>query len=513
MGFAMVKSAVVDGLNVCEVRVEADTSNGLPLFHMVGYLSSEVKEAGERVRTAIRHTGIKMQPQKMVVNLSPADIRKRGASFDLPIAVALAVSAGIFADTRTEDALFIGELGLNASVRKVNGILPIVAEARKKGYRLCIVPKENEAEGGMVEGIKVCGVSTLGEVWDYLNSGKLSSGSRRNRNINVREDHEKDFSEMCGQRAVKRAAEIAASGGHNILYIGAPGSGKTMAAQRMATILPRLTEEEMLETTGVYSVAGLLREECPMITIPPFREVHHTITRAALVGGGLYPVPGEISLANRGVLFLDELTEFQKPVLEALREPLETKEVHIVRKRRNYIFPANVILTAAMNPCPCGYYPDYEKCSCTPGEIHRYLGRVSQPLLDRIDICMEAPRVTFQELNSQEKEETSAQIRERVIQTRNIQNMRYKGTKITTNAEIPSGKIKQFCELERKERGLLEKAFERMGLTARSCHKILKVARTIADMEMSERIKSEHLAEAISYRYINSKLWGGVRDV
>lgn len=250
-----------------------------------------------------------------------------------------------------------------------------------------------------------------------------------------------------------------------------------------------------------------------MITIPPFREVHHTITRAALVGGGLYPVPGEISLANRGVLFLDELTEFQKPVLEALREPLETKEVHIVRKRRNYIFPANVILTAAMNPCPCGYYPDYEKCSCTPGEIHRYLGRVSQPLLDRIDICMEAPRVTFQELNSQEKEETSAQIRERVIQTRNIQNMRYKGTKITTNAEIPSGKIKQFCELERKERGLLEKAFERMGLTARSCHKILKVARTIADMEMSERIKSEHLAEAISYRYINSKLWGGVRDV
>lgn len=507
MGFSMVRSAVIDGLKVKEVYVEADTSNGLPLFHMVGYLSSEVKEAGERVRTAIRHTGIKIQPQKMVINLSPADIRKRGASFDLPIAVALVQSAGFFSEYRTDQILFIGELGLNAEVRKVNGILPIVAEARKQGIQICIIPKENEAEGNMVEGIDVYGVKTLGEVWRYLEKGTYRRENKKRKEM-PKQKAEVDFSDMRGQKAVKRAAEIAVSGGHNILYIGPPGSGKTMAAQRMATILPELTEEERLETTSVYSVAGLLDENKPMIVMPPFREVHHTITRAALVGGGLYPAPGEISLANRGILFLDELAEFQKQVLEALREPLETKEIRMLRRQGSYTFPANIILAAAMNPCPCGFYPDHNKCSCTPGEIHRYLGRISQPLLDRLDLCMEAPKITFAELHSDLKEETSYEIRQRVLCTREIQKTRYRKEIFSLNGEVPGKKIETYCHIDHAEKRMLEMAFEKMELSARSYHKILRVARTIADMDHHENVKSKHLAEAISYRNINNSLWG-----
>lgn len=511
MGFAMVKSAVIDGLEVKEVCVEADTANGLPAFHMVGYLSSEVKEAGERVKTAIRHTGIKMQPQKMVVNLSPADIRKRGAAFDLPIAAALVLSTGRFKNARTDKVLFIGELGLDARIRKVKGILPIALYAKKMGYRLCIVPKENEEEGFLAEGIGILGVSALCEVWEYLENGTVPADGAKIRKNGKPDEKEayggKDFSDICGQQALKRASEVAAAGGHNILYIGPPGSGKTMAAQRIMTILPELTKEESMETTAVYSVAGLLDEKNPMITRPPFREVHHTATRAALVGGGLYPAPGELSLANGGVLFLDELAEFKKPVLEALREPLETREVRISRRNGTYVFPANVILAAAMNPCPCGNYPDHERCGCTPGEIRRHIGKISGPFLDRMDICMEAPRITYRELNAERREETSAEIRKRVVRARERQMDRFSGSGVRTNSRIPAKDVERYCALGEKEKELLERVFEKLGLTARSYHKILKVARTIADLEGSGRVRTAHIAEAVSYRNVNGTYW------
>ena len=356
----MVKSAVMDGLTVREVCVEADTGSGLPVFHMVGYLSSEVKEAGERVRTAIRHTRARLQPQRMVVNLSPADIRKTGASFDLPIAVALALSAGSIMDRCEKRVLFIGELSLDARIRKVRGILPIVSYARENGYEICVVPWENETEGKLVSGIEVVGAATLSEVWNFLETGERPVRRQQAAKVRDRDKSELDFADIKGQSGLKRASEVAAAGGHNILYLGPPGSGKTMAAQRLQTILPDLDARTGMEVTTIYSAAGLLDEAQPLLIRPPYREVHHTVTKAALLGGGRYPTPGELSLAHGGILFLDELSEYQRTVLDALREPLETKQVRITRKKGTYIFPADVLVAAAMNPCPCGNYPDLE---------------------------------------------------------------------------------------------------------------------------------------------------------
>lgn len=507
MSFSTIISAAIDGLGVELVRVEADVSNGLPVFHMVGYLSSEVKEAGERVRTAIRNSGFDYPAKRTVINLSPATLRKRGASFNLPIAAAILASLGQISSTAPEGCLIIGELGLDGRIRKVPGILPIVMEAKEAGISRCIVPEENTAEAALVKDMKVIGAGDLGEVVSILRGQYTPEMVAAGEEPGGCEEDLPDFADIRGQENVKRAAEIAVAGGHNLLMIGPPGSGKSMTAKCIAGILPPPDMEESLEITKIYSVLGMLDENSPLIRKRPFREVHHTATRAAMVGGGMIPRPGEISLAHGGVLFLDELPEFRKSVLEVLREPLEERSIQISRTYGNYRFPADFILVAAMNPCPCGCYPDMKKCTCTPAQIHMYLSRISRPFLDRIDLCVEAPRVKYEYLADERKGESSAVIRKRVRWAREIQRERYKNTKITTNAMLSGKELKNYCRLGEKEHALMEQAFTVMELTARTYHRIIKTARTIADLEGEERIRESHLKEALGYRIMDEKYW------
>lgn len=513
MSFSRVHSATLYGLEVKVIQVEADLRNGLPSFHMVGYLSSEVKEAGERVKTAILNSGISLPPMKTVVNLSPANIRKRGTLFDLPIAAAILCSLGQVEGERLGNALIIGELGLDGQIRKVNGVLSIVAKAKEEGYDFCILPKENLREAGIIEGIRCIGVGTLKELCDILNGTReIATDEKRtevscdiwNRKMDV-----VDFKDIKGQEIAKRAAEIAVAGRHNLLFLGPPGSGKSMIAKRIPTILPELTLAESIEITKVYSILGLLEEESPLITQRPFREVHHTVTKAALVGGGGFPRPGEISLASKGVLFLDELAEFRKEVLEVLRQPLEERAIQITRSQGTFEFPADVMLVAAMNPCPCGYYPDLNRCSCSTYQIQRYLNKISQPFLSRMDLCVEVPKLTFDGLTSGEGE-ASAEIRKRVSKAHEIQKERYRGRKFQFNAGMSITDIEKYCVLDAPSKRLLEYAFYRFELTARTCHRILKVARTIADLDGCEAIAQHHLQEAIGLRGIDRKYWGGV---
>ena len=532
MSFSKILSAAIEGLNVELVQAEADVSNGLPVFHMVGYLSSEVKEAGERVRTAIRNSGFEFPPKRVVVNLSPATLRKRGASFDLPIAAAILTSLGqIRLQSGGERLLVIGELGLDGSVRKVPGVLPVVMEAKAQGVTTCVVPAENRAEGALVDGVRVIGVRNLAEAAEVLERGRPGSkeddggarpgskeddvGARPVSEANAAKARGKraafedypDFADIRGQENVKRAAEIAVAGRHNLLLIGPPGSGKSMTARCIAGILPPPDPEESLEITKIYSVLGMLDEKEPMIRKRPFREVHHTATRAAMIGGGTVPRPGEISLAHRGVLFLDELPEFKKSVLEVLRQPLERRDIRISRVYGNYTFPADFILVAAMNPCPCGLYPDAGKCRCTPAQIQAYLGRISSPFLDRIDLCVEAPRVKYEDLTGEKRAESSAEIRKRVCRVWEIQKERYKGTDIMANAALDAGDLGRYCALGAEENRLMERAFSVMGLTARTYHRIIKTARTIADLDGGERITEKHLKEAIGYRIVDDRYW------
>ena len=530
MAFCTVLSASVQGLGVELIRVEADVSNGLPMFHMVGYLSSEVKEASERVRTAIRNSGMKLPAKKIIVNLAPATVRKKGASFDLPIALAVLAAMGYIPEEALEQVTVIGELSLEGKIRGVPGVLPVVIEAKEQGCKSVILPGENETEGRLVKGIEILPADNLEELCAYLNGGVCAgkcgteeeqAGKENEKirvwNVNcVENDRQQrireDFADICGQKAVKRAAEIAVAGGHNLLMAGPPGSGKSMIAKRIATILPELSWEESLEITKIYSVLGMVDQEHPLITQRPFRNIHHTITRTALTGGGILPMPGEISMAHGGVLFLDELAEFPRNVLEVLRQPLEERQIHIARNYGNFTFPAEFMLVAAMNPCPCGNYPDAQKCSCTPGQIQKYLGKISQPFLDRMDICIETPKVVYQDLNRDRKnwaeEETSETIRRRVTEARNVQRERYRGTDIRTNAVLGPKEIGRYVELGECERKMMELAFERIGLTARTYHKILRVARTIADLDHSERVTEKHLKEAIAYRSLDKKYWG-----
>ena len=506
--FSTIDSGAVCGLQAYLVRVEVDLAGGLPSFQMVGSLGSEVRESRERVCVAMKNSGVQIPPCHITVNLAPAGRRKDGTAFDLPIAVGLLKDMELLTEEAVRDTLFLGELGLNGEIKRVKGVLPIVREAADKGIGRVIVPRENALEAAVIPGITVWGVGELGELIMALLHPDAENEKIYKPRIRAEEllqkkkaDRRGDFKEVSGQESARRGAMIAAAGFHNLLMMGPPGVGKSMIAGRIPGILPPLTLEESLEVTSIYSVAGLLTPEQALITERPFYAPHHTVTAAALIGGGnAYPRPGMVSLAHRGVLFLDELPEFQRTVLDSMRQPLEERRVQIARASGVVTFPSDFMLVAAMNPCPCGYYPDLNRCTCTSGEISHYMGKISRPLLDRIDISTEVPPVSFAQLHCGKKGETSAIIRKRVEKVQKIQGERYKDEKISFNGQLRSSLIDKYCPLTDSASKLLARAFERIAFSARSYHRILKVARTIADMEEEEIIASHHIGEALSYR-------------
>ncbi|MBE3560803.1 MAG: YifB family Mg chelatase-like AAA ATPase [Ktedonobacteraceae bacterium] len=504
---AMVRSCAIIGLEGALVEVEVDLSSGLLAFNVVGLPDAAVSEARERVRAAIRNSGCFFPTRRITVNLAPADLRKEGPAYDLPIAIGILRASETInpaADALMAESLFLGELSLDGSLRHTNGILPMVALAREKRVKHVFVPAVDAMEATLVEGITVYPVESLSRLVAHLNGERRIEPYARDSSLLDYSDeatYGQDMAAIRGQEHVKRALEVAASGGHNVLMSGPPGSGKTLLARATSSILPRMTIQEALDVTRIYSVSGLLSPDIPLIRQRPFRAPHHTISHAGLVGGGRVPRPGEISLAHRGVLFLDELPEFGQNVLEVLRQPLEDKVVTIARAQGTITYPANFMLVAAMNPCPCGFYLDpVKECSCSAVAIARYQKRISGPLLDRIDIHIEVPRVDYEKLADKRRGETSAAIRERVQAARERQLRRFAGTKLTSNAEMGPAEVRDFCPVDATGEKLLKAAMQQLHLSARAFHRVLKLARTIADLADSEMIAATHVAEAIQYR-------------
>ena len=506
--YSSIFTGAVHGIDSYLMRVETDISNGLPSFNMVGFMSGEMREAGERVRVALKNLGIRLPPQRITVNLSPAGIPKRGIVVDLPVCVGLLVCLGYIKPESTQSVLVAGELGLNGEIRPVKGILPIVSEAREKGIATCLVPNGNLSEGALVHGIRVVGVRSLAEMVNYLNKNErdrdiflppavVDAGQVLKQTINTKYP---DFSGVHGQRQAKKAMEIAAAGFHNILMIGPPGTGKSMLARCLPGIMPPLTEEEALEITRIYSVSGRLPEDTALITERPFISPHHSVTRAVLIGGGKIPSPGLITMAHLGVLFLDEISEYASTELNSLREPLENHEILIRRLLGAYRYPARPLLVAAANPCPCGYYPDMNKCLCTPRDIQRYQKKLTGPLIDRIDFRVHVGRVNSEDLQGGAEEERSEDMRVRVMEAIERQKYRFADSSFHYNADMTADAVEYYCPLDTRLAAKMRKVYDQLGMSVRSYHKTLKMARTIADLNGREKILERDLMTAVGFR-------------